>query len=182
MPSSRLRDPQPSAHHGDHALNLRAKDDPCGRSRHGYRDATFVPHGKRAIDWIFTRVGAQRKPASAEDAAMCRTLVTMHCPGANIAFVRGVLVRRPDRKIRRNGRTVLLKLHGFVGWAATLLLLFFVREDAARHSVPSRRHAPVCVSCELAHVRSRVRPPAWPVEQRHADCCDIESSCGCLLN
>src|SRR5439155_770444 len=47
------------------------------------------------------------------------------------------------------------KLHGFVGWAATLLLLFFVREAAARHScraVGTRRSAPT------AHLRARPRP------------------------
>jgi len=46
-------------------------------------------------------------------------------------------------------------LHGFVGWAATLLLLFFVREAAARHScraVGTRRSAPT------AHLRARPRP------------------------
>jgi len=47
------------------------------------------------------------------------------------------------------------KLHGFVGWAATLLLLFFVREAAARHScraVGTRRPA------STAHLRARPRP------------------------
>ena len=209
MPSSRLRDPQPSAHHGDHALNLRAKDDPGGRSRHGYRDATFVPHGKRGIDWIFTRVGAQRtKPASDEGSAMCRTLVTTHCPGANIAharrlrrplrqarpllmgtphnresvgearrrsaprgriavpaarrplrFVRGVLVRRTDRKTRRNGRTVLsiAWCRRLGGHAAAPLL----RERGCRAAlVPSRRHAPVCVYGTPASSPTSVRASA----------------------